>query len=290
MANEYTLGGPPPQSRSEKILMNQNPGPAQSRIEELLKNYSGSGVTPEQIQEALIEYFSKYPIDVQTPLEIPISYDGQGNYTTTATAQEIYDNAENCVAIMDVDGVRKKFLCLLVDRTNNLVNILTCATITETNSSGTRFVTLVLNIVARTANNNVSVTYQETASAIVPSVTATDNGKFLRVVNGAWAAQSVPFQTTRVAMTSTDTAPTLNPNTLYVFPEMASLAITLGTIADNAIVNEYHFIFTSGATATTLTIPASVRQPDGFTVDANHVYEVSILENCMTAQGWAVSA
>lgn len=41
MPNEYTLGGPPPQSRSEKILMKQNPGPAQSRIEELLKNASG---------------------------------------------------------------------------------------------------------------------------------------------------------------------------------------------------------------------------------------------------------
>lgn len=40
MTNEYALGGPPPQSRSEKILMNQNPGPAQSRIEELLKNAS----------------------------------------------------------------------------------------------------------------------------------------------------------------------------------------------------------------------------------------------------------
>ena len=124
----------------------------------------------------------------------------------------------------------------------------------------------------------------------LPIASASDNGKFLRVVNGAWAAQVVSFQTPRVAMTASDTAPTLDPNKLYVFPEMASLAPTLNAPSDNSIVNEYHFIFTSGATATTLTLPAAVLQPDGFTVEANHVYEVSILENCMTAQGWAVSA
>ena len=54
--------------------------------------------------------------------------------------------------------------------------------------------------------------------------------------------------------------------------------------------NEYHFIFNSGSTPTTLSLPNTIRQPDGFTVEANHVYEVSILENNMTAQGWAVSS
>lgn len=34
---KYTLGGDPPQSRSEQILMWQDSGPAQSRLEELLK-------------------------------------------------------------------------------------------------------------------------------------------------------------------------------------------------------------------------------------------------------------
>jgi len=104
------------------------------------------------------------------------------------------------------------------------------------------------------------------------------------------ATASKADKTLRVAMTSTDTVATIEPNKLYVFPEMASLEITLAAIADNTIANEYHFIFESGATATTLTIPATVNQPDGFTVEANMIYEVSILENCMTAQGWAVTA
>jgi hypothetical protein len=68
------------------------------------------------------------------------------------------------------------------------------------------------------------------------------------------------------------------------------LTITLAAPADNTIANECHFIFASGATPTTLSIPATVNQPDGFSVDANMVYEVSILENNMTAMSWEVSA
>lgn len=96
--------------------------------------------------------------------------------------------------------------------------------------------------------------------------------------------------TPRVAMTASDTTVTIDPNKLYVFPEMASLAITLAAITDNTVVNEYHFVFDSGSTATVLTLPASVLQPDGFTVEANMHYEISILEGAMTAQGWAVTA
>lgn len=63
MSDKYTLGGTPPQSRSEKILMNKKAGPAQSRIEELLKNNPGSGLTPEQLEEAIANYLENHPID-----------------------------------------------------------------------------------------------------------------------------------------------------------------------------------------------------------------------------------
>lgn len=99
----------------------------------------------------------------------------------------------------------------------------------------------------------------------------------------------VEATTPRITMTASDTAPTLEPNKLYVFPEMVSLAPVLAAPTDSAVANEYHFLFESGSTPATLTIPAAIRQPDGFTVDANHVYEVSILENNMLATGWAVS-
>lgn len=90
---------------------------------------------------------------------------------------------------------------------------------------------------------------------------------------------------------ASSTIPPLSPNTLYVFTgDATALNIQLAAPSDSNIANEYHFIFNSGATPTTLTLPSTINQPDGFTVEANHVYEVSILEGNMTAQGWAVSA
>ena len=93
----------------------------------------------------------------------------------------------------------------------------------------------------------------------------------------------------RIAKAATDTVATIEPNKLYVFPEMASLEITLAAITDNTIVNEYHFIFTSGATATTTTFPA-IPGLDGFAAEADTVYEVSILEGRALVTSWEVSA
>lgn len=94
----------------------------------------------------------------------------------------------------------------------------------------------------------------------------------------------------KVTKLATDTTSALDPNKFYVFPEMSALTITLNAATDANIQNEYHFCFDSGATATVLTVPVTVLQPSGFTVEANMHYEVSILEGAMTAQGWAVSA
>ena len=95
--------------------------------------------------------------------------------------------------------------------------------------------------------------------------------------------------TVRVEKTASDTTTEIEPNKLYVFPEMASLTYTLATPEDTSIANEYHFVFRSGATATELVHPANVSVPDNFTVEKNKVYEISILEGCMAYQSWAVS-
>lgn len=87
----------------------------------------------------------------------------------------------------------------------------------------------------------------------------------------------------RVEKLSTDTAVTLEPNKLYVFPEMESLTYTIG---DGT--GEVHFIFRSGATATRVVHPSNVNI-GSFSVDANKVYEVSILEGLLTSQNWSVS-
>lgn len=87
----------------------------------------------------------------------------------------------------------------------------------------------------------------------------------------------------RIEKLDTDTTVTLEPDKLYVFPEMESLTYTIGEST-----GEIHFIFKSGATATRVVHPAGVNI-GSFTVDANKIYEVSILEGLLTSQSWAVS-
>lgn len=87
----------------------------------------------------------------------------------------------------------------------------------------------------------------------------------------------------RIEKLSTDSAVTLEPNKLYIFPEMESLTYTLGEGT-----GEVHFIFRSGATATRVVHPSNVNI-GSFTVDANKIYEVSILEGLLTSQNWSVN-
>ena len=87
----------------------------------------------------------------------------------------------------------------------------------------------------------------------------------------------------RIEKLSTDTTVTLEPNKLYIFPEMESLTYTIGEGT-----GEVHFIFKSGATATRVVHPSNVNI-GSFSVESNKVYEVSILEGLLTSQNWSVS-
>ena len=87
----------------------------------------------------------------------------------------------------------------------------------------------------------------------------------------------------RIEKLSTDTTVKLEPNKLYIFPEMESLTYTIGEGT-----GEVHFIFKSGSTATRVVHPSNVNI-GSFSVDENKVYEVSILEGLLTSQNWSVS-
>jgi hypothetical protein len=126
-------------------------------------------------------------------------------------------------------------------------------------------------------DGHLQIDYSDGTEADVGKVTGND---------GLDGTSGVPV---RVEKTASDTTVELEPNKLYVFPEMASLTYTLATPEDTSIANEYHFVFRSGATATELVHPANVSVPDNFTVEKNKVYEISILEGCMAYQSWAVS-
>lgn len=77
---------------------------------------------------------------------------------------------------------------------------------------------------------------------------------------------------------STDTTLEIAPNVLHVWGEMTALTITLGAEVEGR-ANEYLFQFTSGATATTLTLPSTLTWANGeaLTPEANKTYQVSIV-------------
>ena len=127
------------------------------------------------------------------------------------------------------------------------------------------------------ADGHLQIDYSDSTNVDVGKVTGND---------GLDGTSGVPV---RIEKTSSDTTAELDPNKLYIFPEMSSLTYTLATPSDTSIANEYHFVFRSGATSTELVHPSGVSVPDGFTVDKNKVYEISILEGCLAYQSWAVS-
>ena len=72
----------------------------------------------------------------------------------------------------------------------------------------------------------------------------------------------------------------IKPNTLYKFGECSSLTVRLDA-EESGIVNEYMFEFVSGSTATTLSVPDTVKWSGGNapTIEANKTYQVSIVNN-----------
>lgn len=103
--------------------------------------------------------------------------------------------------------------------------------------------------------------------------------------NKTSADLNIQSQTTQTDHGTADTTFTLPPNQYHTWGEVAALTLTLA--AEQAgVVNEYHFAFDSGATATTLSLPESV-QTDIVVEPYTH-YECSIIDNYMTFRDWPV--
>lgn len=80
-----------------------------------------------------------------------------------------------------------------------------------------------------------------------------------------------------------DTTLELTPNVLHKWDEVTSLDLTLGSETDG-VVNEFMFSFISGATATQVTLPSTVKGLPA--IGPNSKYEMSIVDNCLAYGRW----
>lgn len=82
----------------------------------------------------------------------------------------------------------------------------------------------------------------------------------------------------------------LSPGVLYDFTQADASALTFTFEAPAAgKAAAYHVMFKSGNTAATVNLPDGVRTPDGYVIEANRVYELSILQNMLAYQSWGAS-
>lgn len=101
------------------------------------------------------------------------------------------------------------------------------------------------------------------------------------------ADYKISAQVTQVDHGTADTTFELPPNQYHIWGEVSSLTLTLGS-GTSDVMNEYHFSFTSGSTATTLSLPETV--VTDIVVEPNMTYECSIVNNRMTFHEWEVPA
>lgn len=78
---------------------------------------------------------------------------------------------------------------------------------------------------------------------------------------------------------STSNTQEIQTNKFYKFGEVSTLNITLAAITDTTQLNEYMFEFISGSTATTLTLPNTIKWLETPTIEANKIYQCSIVDN-----------
>lgn len=83
---------------------------------------------------------------------------------------------------------------------------------------------------------------------------------------------------------TSDTTFTLTPNIFHVWGTVASLTLTLAT-ASTTTMDEFMFQFTSGTTATTLSLPSSVKWVAEPEIEAGMTYQVSIVNNIAVIGG-----
>lgn len=121
---------------------------------------------------------------------------------------------------------------------------------------------------------NVVTSIKINGSTKTPSSGVVDLG----TISGGGSSSGGSGAYSEVNHGTSDTTFTLTPNTFHVWNEVANLTLTLGS-ETVGVANEFLFQFTSGTTATTLSLPDDIKWAgDAPTIEDNKIYQVSILK------------
>ena len=84
-------------------------------------------------------------------------------------------------------------------------------------------------------------------------------------------------------ITSTASTMTLSPNIYYrnTSTSLSTLTITLGSISNSNIINEYFVEFTTSSSGTTISLPSTIKWVNGEapTFEASTTYQISIVND-----------
>ena len=84
-------------------------------------------------------------------------------------------------------------------------------------------------------------------------------------------------------ITSTSSSMTLSPNIYYrnTSTSLSTLTITLGSISNSNIINEYFVEFTTRSSGTTVSLPSTIKWANGETptFEASTTYQISIVND-----------
>lgn len=170
----------------------------------------------------------------------------------------------------------------------------------EINASGNLVLTFsngttkdVGKVVGKDGNDGISPTVTTSKTGNVTTITITDatGTKTATINDGKDATGDIE------KVTLTEGEVTIPPNKfVYITGAdgkdyVSNVNITLEENSVQNIVSQYHFMFktsTDDSVETTLSLPDSIHQ-NGLEIENNKIYEIDIIENCMTYLSWDVN-
>jgi hypothetical protein len=129
---------------------------------------------------------------------------------------------------------------------------------------------------------HAKATYMSDGRTVEEAITAYTGG------SGGISTGSAAYP--KITVLSSDIIYQISPNTFYLMGGEGSIETLSITLGDEiyGVANEYIFQFISGSEPTTLILPDSIKFNSDFIVEANKIYQISILNGLGTVMAWDI--